>query len=334
MKLQSIQGIKQLFKKFNSLKVFVVGDAMLDKYQYGNIDRISPEAPVPVVSISHKDTRLGGAANVAFNCKAMGADVFLLTVVGNDENGNEFLNLLKKEKIKTDFCLQSKNRVTTTKTRVIAKKQQIIRLDEEQINDLHSKDEHHFIDICLKAIQIETPDILIFEDYNKGVLTELVIKKILEHCKYVGVMTCVDPKEKNFFTYQQVDLFKPNWKEVREALQLKDSQIKLKKLNDIHRELFQKLQHQCTMITLSEHGIFVEDDKNACLLPTHIRQIADVSGAGDTVIAVASLIYFVSRNLEITAKISNIAGGLVCEKLGVVSIDKEQLLKEVSELYK
>lgn len=252
MNQYSKKSIKSIFNKFPSLKVFVVGDAMVDNYWNGEIERISPEAPVPVVLIQSKESRLGGAANVALNCKALGAEVYLLSVIGKDSAGNAFMNKLKESGIQDDFCIQSKDRITTTKTRVIAKKQQTIRLDEEDTHDLSVKDEHHFIDICLRAIQIEKPDILIFEDYNKGLLTENMIEKIITHCKHVGVMTAVDPKLKNFFAYKHVDLFKPNLKEVREALKIDIPSISAQSLKSVHTELFKKLQHQTTLITLSE----------------------------------------------------------------------------------
>ncbi len=162
--------LKSIFLKLNKLKVFVIGDAMLDNYWFGSIDRISPEAPVPILSVSNKEARPGGAANVALNCKALGADVSLLTVVGDDKSGKELCHLLKESGIQTDFIIQSKERITTTKTRIISKNQHIIRLDEETIDELSVKIEHRFIDTCLKAIQIDNPDIVIFDDYNKGVL--------------------------------------------------------------------------------------------------------------------------------------------------------------------
>jgi rfaE bifunctional protein kinase chain/domain len=325
------KSIKGIFNKMSSLKVFVVGDAMLDKYWYGEIERISPEAPIPVVSIQRKDVRLGGAANVAMNCAAMGAEVYLLTTTGKDPDGQKMISLLNEHGINAAFCLQSKERITTAKTRVIAKNQQVLRIDEEHTTDLSIKDEHHFIDVCLRAIQIEKPDVLIFEDYNKGLLTENMIAKIITHCQHVGVMTAVDPKLKNFFAYREVDLFKPNLKEIKEALKKDISVISKQTLKALHKSLFEKLQHQTSLITLSEKGIYVQNKQDAYLIPSHIRQIADVSGAGDTVIAVASLIYFLSKDIWLAAQIANLAGGLVCEQSGVVSVDKALLLAETSE---
>jgi len=329
--MYSTKSIKNIFNQMRSLKIFVVGDAMLDNYWYGTIDRISPEAPVPIVNILQKESRLGGAANVALNCKALGASVYLLSIVGKDVEGNAFMQKLQENDLDASFCLQSKERITTTKTRVIAKNQQTIRIDNEITTPLSVKEEHHFIDICLRAIQIEKPDILIFEDYNKGLLSENMIEKIITHCKHVGVMTAVDPKLTHFFAYQQVDLFKPNLKEIKEAFKIELPIVNKQSLKKVHEALYQTLQHQHTMITLSEKGIYVQNQQSSHLIASHIRQIADVSGAGDTVIAVASMVLFLTNDIYFAAQLANLAGGLVCEQVGVVSIQKAHLLKEVLE---
>ncbi len=325
----SERTIRSTFSKIKNLKIFVVGDVMVDQYWRGNIDRISPEAPVPIITVNQKDSRPGGAANVALNCKALGAEVFLFTVTGKDLAAKELIHQLNLEKINTEGCLQSGDRVTTIKTRVISKNQQVIRLDEENNEDLSIKDEHRFIDICLRAIQIEKPDILIFEDYNKGVLKLNVIEKILIHCKHVGVLTAVDPKKNNFLGYKHVDLFKPNLKEVREALNIQLPLVNEKSLKQVHEKLFAELTHKVTLITLSELGIFVQQDKKSHIYPAHLRNISDVSGAGDTVIAVAAALYAVHQDIDLMAFISNIAGGLVCEEAGVVPINVKILLDEI-----
>ncbi|MBP6624759.1 MAG: carbohydrate kinase [Chitinophagaceae bacterium] len=320
--------IRSTFSKLKKLKVFIVGDAMIDQYWRGQIDRISPEAPVPIISVNQKDARPGGAANVALNCRALGAEVYLFTVLGKDHAAKELIQQLQIEKIHTEGCLQSADRVTTIKTRVIAKNQQVFRLDEENHEDLSVKDEHRFIDTCLRAIQIEKPDILIFEDYNKGVLKLNVIEKIINHCKHVGVLTAVDPKKNNFLSYRQVDLFKPNLKEVREALNIQLAVVNEKHLKQVHEKLQNMLNHKITLITLSELGVFVQQEKQSHLYPAHFRNISDVSGAGDTVIAVAAALYAIHKDISMMAYISNIAGGLVCEEAGVVPINVTKLLEE------
>ena len=264
---------------------------------------------------------------MALNCVSLGANVSLLTILGNDEQAKILVNLLNEAKIDTSMCLISSERITTSKTRVVCKNQQSIRIDEEITEELSVKDEHRFIDMCMRAIQIEEPDIVIFEDYNKGILKKNVIEKLIAHCQLVGVLTAVDPKNKNFLSYVGIDIFKPNLKEVREALDIQLKEVAISSLNKVHIELQKKLKHKLTLITLSELGIYVNETKGT-MLPAYIRNIADVSGAGDTVIAVASMIYAITKDENLMAKIANLAGGIVCEEVGVVPINKTKLLAE------
>lgn len=317
--------IKALFAQMNDLHVVVVGDVMLDNYWWGDVERISPEAPVPVVNIRKKESRLGGAANVALNCKSLGAKVSLAAVLGDDTDGTLLINLCKEAGLDASMLMQSKERRTTTKTRVLSRNQQMMRLDDEQTNELSTKEEHPFIDMVLRMLQREKPQVLIFEDYNKGVLKENVIARITAHCKELGIITMVDPKKNNFLAYKEVTIFKPNLKEVREGLNLPLSSVSLNELHEAHQKINEALQHQITFITLSEKGVFATDGKAEFITPSHIRNIADVSGAGDTVIATAALVYAISKDIKTMAAIANIAGGLVCEKVGVLPIDKNEL---------
>jgi rfaE bifunctional protein kinase chain/domain len=301
---------------------------MLDNYWWGDVERISPEAPVPVVNIRKKESRLGGAANVALNCKSLGAKVSLAAVLGDDTDGTLLINLSKEAGLDAAMLMQSKERRTTTKTRVLSRNQQMMRLDDEQTNELSTKEEHPFIDMVLRMLQREKPQVLIFEDYNKGVLKENVIARITAHCKELGIITMVDPKKNNFLAYKEVTIFKPNLKEVREGLNLPLSIVSLPELHEAHQKIKEALQHQITFITLSEKGVFATDGNNEFITPSHIRNIADVSGAGDTVIATAALVYTISKDIKTMAAIANIAGGLVCEKVGVLPIDKNELEAE------
>jgi len=301
---------------------------MLDNYWWGETDRISPEAPVPVVALKKRESRLGGAANVALNCKTLGAQVTLATVVGDDKDGVLLKQLAQEAGIRTDIIMSSTHRPTTTKTRVISRNQQMLRLDDEMTDELLTVEEHSFIDKVLRFLQIEKPDLLIFEDYNKGVLKENVIHRITDHCKELGMVTAVDPKKKNFLAYKDVTIFKPNLKEVREGLNLSLENIDQDELDVVNQKLRDILHHEVTFITLSERGVYYNDQREASILPSHIRNIADVSGAGDTVIATASLIYTLTRDARLMAELSNLAGGLVCEQVGVVPIDKSLLLTE------
>ena len=321
----------EIFNKINDLHIVVIGDVMLDNYWWGQVDRISPEAPVPVVAIHKRESRLGGAANVALNCRALGARVTLASVVGDDAEGISLINKAGEAGIDTSLILKSKLRPTTTKVRILSRNQQMIRLDDEITDDLFTEEEHPFIDIVLKFLQRVKPDVLIFEDYNKGVLKENVINRISAHCRELGILTAVDPKKKNFLSYKGVTLFKPNLKEVKEGLNLPLENTDESELKAVHQKLHEILHHEITFITLSEKGVFFDNGTAATIIPSHIRNIADVSGAGDTVIATASIIYALTHDTSLMAEISNLAGGLVCEDVGVVSIQKEKLLKE-SEL--
>jgi D-glycero-beta-D-manno-heptose-7-phosphate kinase len=324
--------IDQLFSQFSKMKVAVIGDVMLDTYWWGNVERISPEAPVPVVAVSKREKRIGGAGNVALNVQALGASVALLTILGDDEDGIQLKNLLKEKNIDTRFILESKKRITTNKIRIISRNQQMMRLDAEIVYDIDQSDEEKLQDQVEKFIDSEKPDVVIFEDYNKGILTKNIIANTIAFCIKNNVTTAVDPKRKNFFCYQNATLFKPNLNEAITGLNLLPEEISPELLSEIHSQLREKLEHDISLITLSEKGIFYQEKNNKNILPSHRRNIADVSGAGDTVIAVASLIYAATKDIEIAAKIANIAGGIVCEEVGTVAINKEKLLQECKRL--
>ena len=319
---------EELFNDLKSLKVGVIGDVMLDTYIWGNVDRISPEAPVPVVSLDHKEQRIGGAGNVAINCSSLGAKVFLLGITGNDEEADLLEQLLKENMIDTTGLTRSAKRTTTNKTRILSRNQQMLRFDAEITNDLNKEDEAALLKQVSNFIEHEDPNVLIFEDYNKGVLTEKVIEESINLCRASGVISAVDPKRKNFFSYKNVDIFKPNMKEMQEGLNHLFESNDLYTLRNVHEQLQKLLQHRVSLITLSEKGIFYQHLQNAAIIPSHLRNVSDVSGAGDTVIAVAAMVYAVTKNAHLMAEIANIAGGLVCEQVGTAAVDREKLLRE------
>ncbi len=320
-----------LFNKIAKLKVFVIGDVMIDNYWFGYSDRMSPEAPVPIVTLQKKETRLGGAINVSLNCQALGAETITLSVIGQDEEAKRLLQTAKENGLNTKYILKSKDRVTTSKSRVISSDKHLLRIDDEEAKNLPRKLEQQFINHCLKAIQIEKPDVVILQDYNKGVLTQSVIRNVMAHAKEIGAKIAVDPKHDNFFAYKGVDIFKPNLKEIKDGLGIESLKVNKTNLKDIHEQIKAKLKHNISFITLSEKGVFVQKDKNAHIIKAHKRDIVDVSGAGDTVIAAASLVYTATEDAILMAEIANLAGGLVCEGVGVVCIDKKRLKKEVKE---
>ncbi len=322
----------KLFDSFASLKIGVIGDVMLDTYWWGKVDRISPEAPVPVVAVTKKEQRIGGAGNVALNIAALGATVSVISMVGNDEEGKQLIGLLNNQKINTDYISESNDRITTNKIRIISRNQHMMRLDAEVISPLLSKEEEEIILSFTNYIQKENPQLVVLEDYNKGLLTEKVIENIIAICKENNILTAVDPKRKNFFVYKGVDIFKPNLHEVKEGLNILGDEVSEKLLGEMHIALQEKLHHHISFITLSEKGVFYESGTDKAIIPTHIRSIADVSGAGDTVIAVASVVYAATKNVRLMAEMANIAGGLVCEEVGTVALDKNKLLIECKHL--
>jgi rfaE bifunctional protein kinase chain/domain len=322
---------EQLFSKFSSLKVAVLGDVMLDTYWWGNVERISPEAPVPIVSMHHREQRIGGAGNVALNLVSLGAQTTLFTVMGNDDDANILSSLLESNHINTDYLLKSEKRITTNKIRVMGRHQQMLRLDSEMVHDISNEEEKQLLQRFSSYIQNGKPDVVIFEDYNKGVLTENLIQSVTKICKDENIITAVDPKRKNFFAYKHTDIFKPNLKEVKDGLNIMVDDLSASLLNEIHDKLHEQLQHRISLITLSEKGVFIHDENTSHVVPAHVRNIADVSGAGDTVIAVASLVYAATKDILVTAEVANLAGGIVCEEAGTIAINKTQLMNECYE---
>ena len=326
------QTLETLFGSFNHTKIGVVGDIMLDTYWWGSVDRISPEAPVPIVYLQRKETRVGGAANVALNLRALGAPTTLFAVIGKDAEGKELNALLQDAGINTQYIHESATRVTTNKVRVMGRNQQMMRLDHEHTNDISDAETEKLLSNFYSYVDNEKPALIILEDYNKGVLTEKVISAVIAYCNSKGIPTSVDPKQKNFLAYKGCTIFKPNLKEIKEGLKIELPVVDEASLSKAHDALHTHLQHSISFITLSEHGVYFGNSTTHKLIPTHIRNIADVSGAGDTVIAVASLTYASTQNMELAAELANIAGGLVCELVGTAPIHKEHLMKEVKQL--
>jgi D-glycero-beta-D-manno-heptose-7-phosphate kinase len=322
----------QLFGQFGRIKAGVIGDVMLDTYLWGHVERISPEAPVPVVSLEHREHRIGGAGNVALNLASLGAKATMLTVTGKDADGETLEKLFRSNGIDTSYELKDENRITTNKARVMGRNQQMLRLDSETTKDLSTAEEDALLEETRRFVETERPQVMIFEDYNKGVLTQRVIREVIALCRRHDIITAVDPKRKNFFSYMGVTIFKPNLKEVKEGLNILLEEVQLPVLRQIHEQLTDRMQHGISFITLSEKGVFFASAEESAHVPSHFRNIADVSGAGDTVIAVASLVYAATRNARLMAEIANIAGGLVCEEVGTAAISRGRLLEECGRL--
>jgi D-glycero-beta-D-manno-heptose-7-phosphate kinase len=334
--MQKEGNYKKLFKDFGKLNIMIIGDVMVDSYLWGKVERISPEAPIPIVALRKREHRMGGAANVAMNIRSMGANPILCSVIGTDDKGDQFLELMKKEKIDDAGIVRSTRRITTTKFRIFGNAFQMLRVDEEMDNNLVQGD---FLTLIRVIDQIMTKvkvDGIIFQDYDKGVITQKLITEVVRRAQARNIPVSVDPKKKNFMSYHQVTMIKPNLKELKEGMnlhaELQDSQAVI----DASQLLREKLNCQYVLTTMSEKGIMMsmkvnQDEKNI-FIPAHMRMISDVSGAGDTVISLATMCLALKRTPYEIAFISNLAGGLVCEEVGVVPVDREKLLKEVLAL--
>lgn len=320
--------IVNLFKNFNNLNVLIIGDVMIDSYYYGEVNRISPEAPVPIVSVNKKDNRLGGAANVALNIKALGATPILCSVIGTDSASEKFKELLIKENLSSECIINSAERITTVKTRVIGNKHQVLRVDSEDETPLSNPENTNLTKAIKQLIDNKKIDIVIFQDYDKGVITKGLIEDIIALCNSKNIPTAVDPKKRNFSDYKHATLFKPNLKELKEGLNIDIDPSNSKEVEAAIDQLNDNQQNKINFITLSEYGVLIKSDTDKKQISAHIRSIADVSGAGDTVISVASLCLALNQSISMIAEIANLSGGLVCESVGVVPIDKDQLLSE------
>lgn len=324
------EQLESIFDDFNKKRVLIVGDVMVDSYIIGKVDRVSPEAPVPVVDVARFENRLGGAGNVALNIKAMGATPILCSVIGTDKEGEDLITIMREQKLSTKGLVQSDKRKTTTKTRVLGNNHQLLRIDHEVTEDLDVVDS--FLLEQKFQEELEDIDVVIFEDYNKGVLHSKNIGLLINICKGKKIPTVVDPKKLNFLTYRGVTIFKPNLKEIKEGLKIESDLADRESLENAIAHLKTQLSNQMTLVTLSERGVIIEDNGEFHHIPAHIRNISDVSGAGDSVVSVASLCLCTGMKPEFIAEISNLAGGLVCEKTGVVPVDKSLLLAEAKRI--
>ncbi len=318
--------LADIFTAFKKLKVLVIGDVMLDAYIYGAVERISPEAPVPVLNVKSRDQRLGGAANVALNIQSLGAIPILCSVIGEDAAGNEFLGLMASSGLPIEGIVSSTHRQTTRKNRVISGGHHLLRIDEEEDHPLNKKDKK-LLKTCILEI-IKDCHAIIMEDYDKGCLDQVLISEIMEEAQRLKIPVAVDPKKRNFLHFKGASLFKPNLKELNEGLKVNIDPTQQSTIYEAIGLLDKQLGCQNYLITLSEQGVFASKGKQFVGHPAHVRSIADVSGAGDTVISIAALGLALDLPLDFWSELANLGGGIVCEYPGVVPIDAEQLLEE------
>lgn len=321
--------VNQIFEKFSEMRAIVIGDAMVDTYLWGKVERLSPEAPVPIVAVTKRENRLGGAANVSRNLQTLGASPVLFSVIGDDEKGKDFEALLDKREISRNGIFVDSSRKTTVKNRIISDGKQVVRVDEESIEYISPEIEKSLTEAIISEINSNKIDVIIFVDYDKGVVTPTLFETINNFAKEKGILTAVDPKRRNFKNYKNVSLFKPNFKEFVEGTGLSIEKGDLEAIKKAADDFKTAQNLKLIFVTLSELGVFISNGVKEQYYPVAIRYIADVSGAGDTVISVASLAMAAGLPPKIMALMSNLAGGLVCEELGVVPISKKRLKKEM-----
>ena len=322
-------SVSTLFSGFENLNVMIIGDVMVDSYIWGSVERISPEAPVPIVAVEKRENRLGGAANVGLNVKSLGANAIMCAVIGHDEKGVDFQNLLVKEDMTNEGIVKSDDRITTTKFRVFGNHAQMLRVDEENIEELNRKDFNKLVAKIQHIFETKDIDVVIFQDYDKGVITPSLIAFVVELALEKNIPVVVDPKKNNFLEYKHVTLFKPNLKEIKEGLNINFDEENKEELTVAIAKLKETISADIILNTLSDKGLIIQSNEGVEIISAHYRNIADVSGAGDTVISVAALCLALAAEPLDMAAIANLAGGLVCEEVGVVPIDRFKLQDEV-----
>ena len=324
-----MQSVSELINGFSRLKVLIIGDLMIDSYTWGRVSRISPEAPVPVVNVIRRESRLGGAGNVVLNIASLGATAVICSVIGDDAPGRELQKIILDSNLSTEGLIVESGRMTTVKERIIAGSQQVVRVDSETENSISSSSQQALLAHIRGSIS--DVDVIIFEDYDKGVLSAELIQAVISMAKENNIPTVVDPKRKNFFAYKGATLFKPNLHELRDGLGLMPMDFDADHLSETVRKFKVSQEFSGVFVTLSERGVYIDLENDQQLIPAHIRQISDVSGAGDTVISIAACVLALGGSTEQIAALANLGGGLVCESLGVVPINLALLRKEADQ---
>lgn len=302
----------------------ILGDVMLDEYIWGNVSRISPEAPVPVVEVMDESVKLGGAANVALNVKTLGDIPLLVSIVGKDKNGDRLKELLSGAEISSHGIFVDETRRTTAKTRIIAHSQQVVRADRENTEELSSDLTLLMIDFIKKKIKEDKISALLISDYGKGVISLRLLSEIIDFARENNIFVSVDPKETHFMNYKRVSIITPNHSEAGFAFgkRIKDE----KSLEEVGWGLLEKLEAEALLITRGEKGMSLfEKSKTLTNFPTVAKEVYDVTGAGDTVISALTSAHSAGANLKEAALISNHAAGIVVGEIGTAQVTKEEL---------
>ena len=320
------EKFKRIISKFSKAKVLIIGDLILDEFLWGDVSRISPEAPVPVVWVRSESFMPGGAANVANNIHALGGEVYLAGVIGMDERGKILTEELRKKRIEVKGVIVDGERPTTLKTRVIAHHQQVVRIDKEKMDCLSSDVIDQIIDYVKEIIK--GIDAIIIEDYGKGVVTPRLLQGVLRLARRYKKIVTVDPKEEHFHYYKGVTAVTPNCHEAARAagVNIKDGDNVVK----IGKVLLNKLKCKAILITLGEHGMHLFEEKGRVTsIPTLAQDVFDVSGAGDTVIGAFTLALASGADMKRAARISNLAAGIVVGKVGTAAVTQKELLSRL-----
>ena len=323
--LLSAKKATDIISKFPKAKVLVIGDLIMDHFIWGSVDRISPEAPVPVVDVSDEEILLGGAANVVNNIRGLGGKCYITGVAGKDSDGKKLLTLLKEKKVDADGIIIDKSRATTIKTRVVAGNQQVVRFDRESrefIGDNILKKVINYVSSMVSKI-----DVIVVSDYDKGLISAEMLEEVIKIAKKHGKKVAVDPKVTHFDYYEGVNIITPNNKEASEA-----SGIKIKDEKSLYKaadNLIGRTATEALLITRGEHGMSLFEDRIETHIPTVAKEVYDVSGAGDTVIGVLALALGSGANYKEAATLANFAAGVVVGKLGTATLTKAELLEAV-----
>lgn len=328
----NMDNVNKTFEKFNNSNILVIGDVMIDCYITGSVSRISPEAPVPIVNASERSYRLGGAANVALNLKSLGATPILCSVIGSDNKAKVFYDLMEDAELDSVGIVPMFGRKTTIKYRIIGNNVHIVRVDDERDEQLNERQKRQFITTVEQVIEHQPIDAIIFEDYDKGLFSQEMIAEIINFAHQKNIYVAVDPKKRNFNSYEHVNLFKPNLKELAAGLHIEDNvALSLDDIHKLSKQFANEKDIDKVMITMSAKGIAFYDRKTDKFYHQDAfqRHVSDVSGAGDTVISVATLYLLNGETVESTCLASNLAGGLVCEYVGVVPVSSAQLKNEI-----
>lgn len=327
MEVKNDFDLKRILDNFKNIKIGVVGDLMLDDYIYGTVERISPEAPVPVVNVKEEKFVLGGAANVVNNLASLGAKTICFGVIGNDANGERLLGAFADKKIDVSGLIRDKERTTIVKRRIIGSNQQLLRIDWEDITPISTFLEY----ALLRNIEskIDELDAVILSDYDKGVLTPMVAKEIVRMCRDRGKIVTVDPKPKNAMNYYGATSMTPNRKEAKECLGME----RATNMEEVGKELKEKLKLDNLLLTRSEEGMSLFIENKIVNIPTFAKEVYDVTGAGDTVISVFTLAAASGVSWYEAAKIANTAAGVVVGKMGTSTVTKDEILEFYKRIY-